>query len=411
MTTLVMAHGGRDPKLKELKVPAGMTIDYYAEFDENMFFVNGLAVLARGDAGTPTQSYSAGDPMPNYFYQALNSDQLGWYLQLDRSGIPAWFVGNDLPDNTYLCSDYEDCHAWGANDGSGYHSCDGVLGKAHAAGETHLAIFACRGNMAQATRPGSRGIRSEDGTNDTSHMDEMQSEVQKFAALGRPEQEAAWNSWPEGTRTLLMTFPWMKSWADAYGAKQLLVTDGIASYEGYTTSLNDVAKAFLANDPGVMPAYAKHVVAYLGSDPVAATQWFDTQPEDRRLALCAADEGLTAWMNGRVGDEARADTTWEPTEGDYAAVNSVNQSYVKEGAEDVDHPWMAGGFLVLLGDEHPASFTDWVRGRPDFASGTFEIGRATFGAGKITVTGAPASHQDTITWAVGQFSDKTVKFA
>jgi hypothetical protein len=63
---------------------------------------------------------------------------------------------------------------------------------------------------------------------------------------------------------------------------------------------------------------------------------------------------------------------------------------------------------VLLGSGH--GYTDWVRQQPDHAVGTFEVKRATFGAGKVVFSGVPAVHQGTITAAVERISDKDVKF-
>jgi hypothetical protein len=51
-----------------------------------------------------------------------------------------------------------------------------------------------------------------------------------------------------------------------------------------------------------------------------------------------------------------------------------------------------------------------VRQQPDHAVGTFEVKRATFGAGKVVFSGVPAVHQGTITAAVERISDKDVKF-
>jgi hypothetical protein len=178
----------------------------------------------------------------------------------------------------------------------------------------------------------------------------------------------------------------------------------------YYATLPQEVKDKLEADPVTNnKAYIGATLTYLVADPVVGGAWFDKQSAADQATLLE-DPGVAAWHAGRQGDAAQADTSWEPTEGDFANVNSTNQSYVKEGDEDTTHSWEAGGFLVLLGDGHDQSFVDWVRGRPDYANGTFEIGRSTFGAGKITFTGAPASHQDTITWAVGQFSDKAVKF-
>ena len=202
----------------------------------------------------------------------------------------------------------------------------------------------------------------------------------------------------------------MKTWADAYGAKQLMRDEGMENYAAYYATLDQGVKDRLEADPETRgKAFIGEALKYVVADPAGAGPWFDGLSEEDRNDLLA-DPGIAAWHAGRQGDAAQADTSWEPTDKDFANVTSSNQAYVKEGGEDYDHPWEAAGFLVLLGDGHDASFHDWVRGRPDYASGTFQVQRATFGAGKLVFSGAPPSHQSTITWAVEQFSDKSVKF-
>jgi hypothetical protein len=89
-------------------------------------------------------------------------------------------------------------------------------------------------------------------------------------------------------------------------------------------------------------------------------------------------------------------------------VADVNQPYVKGLDEGDDGTWEVGGFLVLLGDGH--GYTDWVRDQDDYASGTFQVKRARFGAGELVFSGVPPVHQGTITSAVGRFSEKEVVF-
>jgi hypothetical protein len=407
MTTLVMAHGGHDSNERKLKVPAGMQIDFYAEFDENMLFMNGLAVLARGDAGTPSQSYAAGDELPNYYYTALSDEQLGWYLQLDRSGIPTWFVGNDLPDNTYLCTDYDDCDAWGANDGSGNHSCDGVLGKAHAAGEAHLAIFACRGAFAG---PGtsSKTIHNADGTLDQDYYDEMRAEIDRIWVLPKAELEKTWDAYPENTKVALNTSG-MSDWSSAYGARTLLRGQGLETYAAYYPSLSDGAKALLEADPETAgKSYIGQWVGFIVADPAAALTAWNGLNDTNRAALLA-DPGIAAWATGATGGATAGPVaTAAPAPADATAADGTNELFVKGLAEKIQAPWAVGGGIVQLGPGHQGA--DWVRAQPDFREGTFEVKRATIGAGRLAFHDVPPVHQDTITAAVGRFSDKAVRF-
>lgn len=99
---------------------------------------------------------------------------------------------------------------------------------------------------------------------------------------------------------------------------------------------------------------------------------------------------------------------WTPSTEDFSYVSSVNQPYVKSVGEGEAGPWEAGGSLVLLGEGH-SSYADWVRGRPDYESGTFTVIRPTIGAGKLIFTGA-TSNIGAIKSAVAEFSDKAVEF-
>jgi hypothetical protein len=390
-----------------------MTIDFYADFDENMFFTNGLAVVARGEVDSPNQQYKAGDPIPNYFYQALTSDQLGWYLQLDRSGLTAWFVGNDLPDNTSLCTDHDNCDAWGANDGSGYHSCDGILGKAHEDGENRLVILACRGNMGRASNPATRDLANSDGTRDDSFETDLEGEVGRFLALTPTEQETTWVGWPENTKLSFMPFPQMKAWADAHGARELWRNEGPKAFARYYDKLAADAQQLVAADPDAAAGvFAGRALNYFDDDPAGFPAWFDTLTADQQSQLLG-DPGIYAWHQGRgagaAGDAAAAPGAPEtPAPWHISAADEFNETFVKQLDEDVDATWEVGGFVVQLGDGHATDAL--VRAQPDYSYGTFQVRRATFGAGKLVFTGVAPAHQATITAAAARFSDKKVSF-
>jgi hypothetical protein len=412
MTTLVMAHGGRDPQAAELKVPPGMRIDFYADFDENMFFHNGLAVVVRGGLGTPNQSYAPDEAIPNYIYSALSSDQLGWYLQLDRTGLPAWFVGDDLPGDTALCTDHATCDAAGANDGSGTHTCDGVLGRAQSEGENHLVILACRGNIEQANEA-TKALRGADGQADDSYNTELQEEADRFTALDEAGKEATWAGYPENTKLTFMVYPNIKAWADARGAKQLLASDGPIAFATYYATLDAATKAVLDAQPDTaIELWAGSALTYFKDDIASFPAWFDTLEEVNRTKLLT-DPGVYAWHQGRGAGAAAAAASAAParptiSQDDIDAADERNRLFVKGLAPDTATPWAVGSFAVLLGSGHDNAAA--VALQRDYATGTFQVKRATIGAGRIVFSGAPPVHQATITAAVGRSSDKSVRF-
>lgn len=145
-----------------------------------------------------------------------------------------------------------------------------------------------------------------------------------------------------------------------------------------------------------------NALQYASDYPDAFPGYFDgLTPEEQAVLL--KDPGLYAWNQGRA-----TTAEWYPSDTDLQTVSSENQRYVKDLDEDTDAEWAIGGFLLLLGDQH--GYADWVRGQQDYAHGTFQVARATFGAGKLVFTGVPPAHEGTIKSMVEQFSDKSVKF-
>jgi hypothetical protein len=146
-----------------------------------------------------------------------------------------------------------------------------------------------------------------------------------------------------------------------------------------------------------------NALQYLEYSPDAFPGWFDGLPQ-REQDVLLRDPGIAAWSQGRTF----ATTEWAPSDADLQAVADVNQPYVKELGKEDEGTWEIGGFLVLLGSGH--GYTDWVRGQGDYASGTFAVKRATFGAGSLVFYGVPPMHQATVTAAVERFSEKDVEF-
>lgn len=149
---------------------------------------------------------------------------------------------------------------------------------------------------------------------------------------------------------------------------------------------------------------AATALAYLRDYPQAFERWFDSLSEEERQKV-VLDPGIAAWNNGRTFTP----TQWAPSDADLKEVAAVNQPYVKNLDDGAEGTWQVAGFLVLLGDAR--AYTDWVRGQPDYASGTSTVKRATFGAGKLVFSGVPPMHRGTIESAVGEFSDKEIEFA
>ncbi|MEO9138289.1 MAG: hypothetical protein ABI345_04420, partial [Jatrophihabitans sp.] len=78
--------------------------------------------------------------------------------------------------------------------------------------------------------------------------------------------------------------------------------------------------------------------------------------------------------------------------------------------EDVDILFVVAAFVTLIGDRHGVEWTDWAARQPDCAYGTRTVARATFGAGKFTVSDCPPVKQAIVEHALNAFSDKEVRF-
>lgn len=200
--------------------------------------------------------------------------------------------------------------------------------------------------------------------------------------------------------------------------------DGLlATYKGHELhwiACTGISKSFGSEVQGVVdaargdaPASVVHgadpdsavasALEYLRISPSAFPGWFDGLSEAEQQKLLV-DPGIAAWNSGRTF----APTEWAPSQADVEYVASINQPYVKNLDDGEEGTWQIAGFLLMLGDGH--TYADWARQQSDYASGTFRVKRATFGAGKLVFSGVAPMHQGTIESAIKEFSDKDVQF-
>jgi hypothetical protein len=249
MTTVIVAHGAEDPGAAKLKVPKGLTVDFYSEIEENLLIMHGLAVIARGDAGVdPLQRYTEDQEIPNYQYSPLTDEQLGQALQLDRSGLRMWFVGNEIP-GAALCTDYVGCDNAGANIGEDVHHCDGVFGRAAKESEDHLVFIACRGKLG-APPKATMYMLEQGNVQDTGLLDDVKDIEADFFAKSLADQEKAWESWPENSKVWIReaSLP-MKGWSVRYNARELFNREGIEGFVGAFPSFSPADIQWIFGDP------------------------------------------------------------------------------------------------------------------------------------------------------------------
>jgi putative adhesin Stv-like protein len=135
----ILSHGARVTTWPDTRVPAGKTVHYYADFDENTLRVNGLAAINAGTIA-PTQSFAAGATISDYFLSAFTDAELAQHFASESSatGGPMLTIGGDLPDDLALCTDPHNC--------TDQHGCDGLFGRVQ---QDEIHLVACRGAMGQ----------------------------------------------------------------------------------------------------------------------------------------------------------------------------------------------------------------------------------------------------------------------
>jgi Putative adhesin Stv domain len=106
----ILGHGVRYDGAEPTFVPQGRTISFYAEVDQRVLRVNGLAALSHG-AIQPTQTLTGPSQVPNYALRAFGDAAIAEHLASisSASGGRPYFVGKDLEAPCYLCTQPDAC--------------------------------------------------------------------------------------------------------------------------------------------------------------------------------------------------------------------------------------------------------------------------------------------------------------
>ena len=194
-------------------------------------------------------------------------------------------------------------------------------------------------------------------------------------------------------------------------ARAFVQSHGDIAFVDYAEQFGDQQRSIVLAEDDLLKAYwtgfGRRLLRNDGAP--AFVQWFATLDTGWMTVLAEDDELSVAVGQGAQGADLAEAPAWTPTDNDFAEAVSNNEPFVKNLDEDVDATWEIGAALVLLG-EPSSELASRIRQQPDCRSGTFQVERATFGAGALRFSGVPPVLHDTITWSVEQFSQKKVKF-
>jgi hypothetical protein len=140
-------------------------------------------------------------------------------------------------------------------------------------------------------------------------------------------------------------------------------------------------------------------------ESLRAAEWLQFPTDGLTGARGHRQDAAAASSGGAA--EATASTTLTI---DWSEVHSVNRATCKAASNDQLLEFWAWGYLVLIGDDHNDVLMNAVRSQPDVARGTMMYVSASFGPGHIQVLGCPPELRPQFEWAMGQFSQKEVRF-
>lgn len=413
----LLSHGTRVASVGDTFVPEGRSIAFYSEYDQNTLRSIGLAALSAGDV-TPTETFTAGQTVANYGLPRFADNEMAEHLASVSSLTDGrlYFTGAELPDPSWLCTTPDLCQGTYPR----HHAqCRGVFALV---AEADILSVSCRGLQ------GAQNQATFEMEGSTEFMDELGRETVRILTWAQTDPAAAmayYQSLSEATRVQLNGANTnLKAWAESYftgggtdtpaavvEALNYLESHGDVAFADYADQWDGTQRSVALADDRVLNGYwlgyGRRLLRTSGAP--AFWEFFVTLDSHWQRLLSADDELATAIAAGSQGGGVAESGTWQPTEGDFATAASVNQPFVKGLDAGVDAVWEAATFVVLLG-QPDIDLAHRLRQQPDYASGTFQVERAVFGAGKLVFSGVPPMHQGTVEAAVGRFSDKEVTF-
>jgi hypothetical protein len=413
----ILSHGERVPGRGDTFVPEGKSISFYSEYDENTLRSIGLAAVNAGDI-QPAETFESGEDVPNYRLLQFEDSAIAEHLAMESSatGGKLYFVGTDLvPATVSLCTTPTACAGTRPQHAPG---CRGVFSQI---AEDEILSVSCR------------GVEGEDGDNtrtmegSTDFYDEYSAEAFRIVEWGKTDPDAAmeyYQSLTEATKAILKSKLPLAKFVDDYFAKggsaapaavtearNFVESHGDIAFVDYAEQFDAQQRSMVLAEQDLLeacwPGYGRRLLRNEGAP--AFWEFFRGLDQEWMTLLSADDELYDAVAAGSQGADVAETSDWVATDADYDEARQTNEPFVKNLDEEVEAVWEIGGAVVLLG-QPSSQLGSRVRQQPDYTSGTFQVERATFGAGSLRFSGVPPVFQDTVTWAIGQFSKKDVEF-
>jgi hypothetical protein len=416
-TAFLLSHGARVENVDDTFVPQGRSISFYSEFDENTLRTIGLAAVNAGDI-IPTETFQGGETVSNYVLLRFDDGEMAEHLAAESSqtGGKLYFTGAELPEQAWLCTTPDECAATYPQHAD---TCQGVF---KLISEQDILSVSCRGKL------GGPGKSTFEMEGSTEFMEDLQAETLRILQWAQTDPDAAmeyYQSLSEATRVMLNgantnLSAWAKAYYDGGGtdtpaavieARNFVESHGDIAFVDYAEQFDVQQRSIVLAEDDLLEAYWLGYGRRLLRKDGAPAFWdfYRTLDQPWLDAMAQDPELFDAIASGSQGADVAETSSWVPTQDDFAEATSHNEPFVKNLDEEVDAVWEVGGAVVLLG-QPSSELASRVRQQPDYATGSFQVERARFGAGSLRFSGVPPVLQDTVTWAVEQFSKKDVEF-
>ncbi len=269
----ILGHGIRVPGVEKTFVPAGRSISFYSNVDENTLRANGLAALNAGDI-PPVETFAGESEVDNYGLSRFEDSAIAQHMASESSLTDgkSYFIGMDtLASPLFLCTNPKACARTKPR-----HSmfCKGLFALVP---EEELLSVTCRGVQGQQNPGTARlGAPQVDDTGHDSSEDftaERRAEAQRLLTLGRTDPAAAIKqieSLSEPTRQMLFSIQQLKDFVEDYykkggaatpeavlEARRALEALGEASFADHVDKYDLKQKEMVLADPDLKAAYQR----------------------------------------------------------------------------------------------------------------------------------------------------------
>jgi hypothetical protein len=276
-------------------VPRGMRLDFFTDEGSGLPIINLVELVRKTAPLVPMDSATEGTPVMNYVYEPFKPHQLAAINRFNRLDLPpAQFVlvGEGGQQAIRLCSTPGQCPVVG-------HTCDGLFGKAHRAGWTHLRIMSCRVDVEHEQEP-TTALMDTLGKRTTAVYDAFLAWAMAFIPMAPVAKKHLWESISEDDRARYNAADdEIREWADCLATRTQIAAattpaakKAIAAAAPVATRLRLLRDhpehhAMVAADIALTPVEQTAVTAFLAL-PMGKQQeaWFYLSVDDkvRRLS-------------------------------------------------------------------------------------------------------------------------------